>query len=131
MPQHITICKGRTVPTSSPADSVEEDVRTVLTSTPINSVTQLDELGRNVFFSFDIGLAANTEITLSQIEDDVFSLERFIMDFQLAGPSCQQVEELCGPPRQDLYGSGNMSSQLIDDFGQPICRMMTRSMSRS
>ena len=28
-------------------------------------------------------------------------------------------------------GSGDMSSQLIDDFGQPICRMMTRSMSRS
>ncbi len=42
--------------------------------------------------------------------------------------SCQQVEEFYGLPRQhNLYGSGDMSSQLVDDFGQPICRMMTRS----
>ncbi len=62
----------------------------------------------------------------------MFSLERSIMDFQQAGPSCQQVEELHGPPRQhNMYGSGDISSQLVDDFGQPICRMMTRSMSRS
>ena len=71
-----------------------------------------------------------TEITLSQLKDEV--LERSIMDFQQAGPSCQQVEELYGPPRQhNMYGSGDMSSQLVDDFGQPICRMRKRSMSRS
>ena len=105
------------------------------TSTPV-PISPLDpdaviEEERNVFFSFDIGLAINTdsEITLSQLEDEVFSLERSILDIQQAGPSCHQVY---GPPRQhNLYGSGDMSSQLVDDFGQPICRMVTRSMSRS
>ncbi len=64
--------------------------------------TQVNEVGRNVFFYLDIGLAVNTqtEVTLSQLEDEVFSLEWSIMDFQQAGPSCQQVEELYGPPRQ-------------------------------
>ena len=117
IPRHVTICKGTiTVPTSTPTDSVEGG-RTVPTSTPINSVTEVDEVGRNVFFSFDKGLAVNTEteINLSQLEDEVFSFERSIMDFQQAGPSCQQVEELYGPPRQhNFYVSGDMSSQLID-----------------
>ena len=82
----MTICKSRTVPTSIPT---EEGGQTVPTSTPINNNTHVDEVGRNVFFSFDIGLAVNTEteITLSQLEDEVFSLERLIMDFQQAGPS--------------------------------------------
>ncbi len=69
-----------------------------------NSVTHIDEVGRNVFFSFDLGLAVNTEteITLSQLEDEVFSLERSIIDFQQAGLSCQQV---------NFYGSEDMSFQ--------------------
>ena len=60
----------------------------VSTSIPINSDAHVDEGGKNVFFSFDIGLAVNTEteITLSQLEEEVFSLERSIMDFQQAGP---------------------------------------------
>ena len=108
----------------------------VPTSTP-NSDIPIDfegEIGGNVFFPFDINLAINPdlEITLSNLEDEVFSLERSIMDFQQAGPSHQNVGERCGPPRQhNQYGSGDMSSQLVDDFGQPICRMVTRSKSRS
>ena len=134
LPRHITICKPVPVPVPAP----ETGHGSIPTSTPV-PISLLDpdaviEEGRNVFFSFDIGLAINTdsEITLSQLEDEVFSLERSILDIQQAGPSCHQVGELYGPPRQhNLYGSGDMSSQLVDDFGQPICRMVTRSMSRS
>ena len=48
---------------------------------PLDPDTVIEE-GRNVFFSFDIGLAINTdsEITLSQLADEVFSLERSILD---------------------------------------------------
>ena len=138
LPRHITICKPVPVPVPIPETVPEPVHSSIPTSTPV-PISPLDpdaviEEGRNVFFSFDIGLAINTdsEITLSQLEDEVFSLERSILDIQQAGPSCHQVGELYGPPRQhNLYGSGDMSSQLVDDFGQPICRMVTRSMSRS
>ena len=83
------------------------------TSTP-NSDIPIDfkgELGGIVFFPFDINLAINPdlEITLSNLEDEVFSLERSIMDFQQAGLS-----------QHNQYGSGVMSSQLVDDFGHQV-----------
>ncbi len=98
LPWHITMCKGKTVPTSTPADLVGEGGRT---STPINSDAHVDEVWRNVFFPFYIGLDANmeTEINLSQLKDEMFSLERSIMVFQQAGPSCQLVKKLNDLPR--------------------------------
>ncbi len=53
------------------------------------------EIGGNVFFPFDINLAINPdlEIKLCNLENEVFLLERSIMDFQQAGPSRQNVGE--------------------------------------
>ncbi len=52
------------------------------------------------YFSFT---SNQTENTLSQLEYEVFSLERSIMDLQQACPSCQQVQELYGPPQQHNF----------------------------
>ena len=105
--RHISICKGQRT-TANP------------TSTPLDD-----------FFSFDIEDAINgeTEITLSQINQDVFLLEESLAE---EGLSVERQLELYGLPRQhNRYGSGNLSDQLVDDFGLPIYRVVTRSMSRS
>jgi len=86
--------------------------------------------GRNVIFSFDIDDAINTDITLSQIDEDVFNLEQSIIH-QQPGPSGQIQPGFYQPRQHNRYGSGDMSDVLIDDFGVPIGRIMTRSMSRS
>ena len=66
------------------------------------------------FFSFDIEDAINgeTEITLAQINQDVFLLEESLAQAELS------VER-----QLELY-------QLVDDFRIPIYRVVTRSMSR-
>ena len=87
------------------------------------------EFDGNVIFPFDIEDAINTDITLSQI-DNVFNLEQSILN-HVPGPSAAR-QSFCGPPRpHNRYGSGDLSDQLIDDFGIPINRLTTRSMSRS
>ena len=86
-----------------------------------------------MFFSFDIVDAINgeTEITLSQTNQDIF-LPESEESLAQAGPSVERQLELYGLPRQhNRYGSGNLSDELLDDFGLLIYRVVTRSMSRS
>ena len=67
---------------------------------------------------FDLNENPDVEITYSQIQDDVFFLERSIMEM-LPGPSTGI--QGTGPPRpHNQYGSGDMSDLLVDDFGCPI-----------
>ena len=121
--RHISICKGQRTtanqPTANPPTANP-------TSTPLD-----DGEEGNIFFSFDIEDTINgeTEITLSQINQDVFLLEESLAE---AGHSVERQLELYGLPRQhNRYGSGDLSDQLVDDFGLPIYRVVTRSMSRS
>ena len=123
LPRHRVICKG---PITIDPTTVED------APAALDNVTAEFEGvdGRNVIFSFDIDDAINTDITLSQIDEDVFNLEQSIIH-QQPGPS-GQIQPGFYPPRQhNRYGSGDMSDVLIDDFGVPIGRIMTRSMSRS
>ena len=86
---------------------------------------------REIFFlSFDIEDAINgePEITLSQINQDVLLKDSLAQ----LGPIVERQLELYGVPRQHKrYGSGDLSDQLVDDFGLQIYRVVTRSMSCS
>ena len=80
-----------------------------------------------MFFSFDIVDAINgeTEITLSQTNQDIF-LPESEESLAQAGPSVERQLELYGLPSQhNRYGSGDLSDQLVDDFGLPIYRVVT------
>ena len=80
-------------------------------------------------YIYSDAINGETKITLSQINQDVFLLEESLAQ---AGPSVERQLELYGVPRQhNRYGSGDLSDQLVDDFGLPIYRVVTRSMSRS
>ncbi len=118
LPRHINICNGTRSAAAPPAENIQpvEDVPT--------------EFDGNVIFPFDIEDAINADITLSQIDDDVFNLEQSILN-HIPGPSTAR-QSLCAPPRpHNRYGSGDLGDQLIDDFGIPINRVITRSMSQS
>ena len=118
LPRHITICKG-TLPAAAPPPE----------NTPTVEVAPT-ELNGNVIFPFDIEDTINADITLSLIDDDVFNLEQSILN-HMPGPSALR-QSFCRPPRpHNRYGSGDLSDQLIDDFGIPINRVTIRSMSRS
>ena len=126
--RHIVICKGQRTTHNQPTADQPTSNHPIAnpTSTPLDYGDE-----GNVFFSFDIEDAINgeTEITLSQINQDVFLLEESLAQ---AGPSVERQLELYGVPRQhNRYGSGDLSDQLVDDFGLPIYRVVTRSMSRS
>ncbi len=118
LPWHITICNGTLPATAPPAENTPtvEDAPT--------------EFNGNVIFPFDIEDAINADITLSLIDDDVFNLEQSILN-HMPGPSALR-QSFCGPPRpHNRYGSGDLSDQLIEDFGIPINSVTTRSMSWS
>ncbi len=90
------------------------------------------EFDGNLIFPFDIEDAINADITFSQIDDDddVFNLEQSILN-HIPGPIAAR-QSFCGPPKpHNRYGSGDLSDQLVYDFGIPINRVFTRSMSRS
>ncbi len=93
----------------------------ITNSKPFNSQPFINTFrwwgGGKYFFSFDIEDVINgeTEITLSQISQDVFLLERQLELYEI-------------PRQHNRYGSGDLSDQLVDDLVLPIYRVITRSL---
>ena len=72
---------------------------------------------------FDLNENPDVEITYSQIQDDFFFSKEVLW---IPSTGIQET----GPPRpHNQNGSGDMSDLLVDDFGRPIYRIVTRSRS--
>ena len=118
LPRHITICNGTLAAAAPSAENIQ----------PVDDAPT--EFDGNVIFPFDIEDAINADITLSQIDDDVFNLEQSILN-HIPGPSAAR-QSFCGPPRpHNRNGSGDLSDQLLDEFDIPMNRVITRLMSWS
>ena len=133
--KHIQICKGAVDP---PAQDVTINHPTVPELEPLGELILEDGsmfpfdlqnaiLPNEILLDANITLSeveADTEVTMTQIENDVFYMD------PAPGTSSGTATGYNLPPRQhNRYGSGDLSGQLVDDFGLPICRVVTRSMS--
>ena len=101
----------------------------------------MQEDGTLLEFNLEDAILPGVEITMAEIEAEVFEPENnfepqpqhhTVFDPQpQPGPSSGLPSDGVRPRQHNMYGSGDLSDMLVDDFGRPIERIVTRSYSQS